>query len=55
MIYKELISKLEANNKDFDLSYTLKHMTVDECFNSDLAYNKDWNDIADVESIKELN
>jgi len=54
MTYKELISKLESNNENFDLNYTVKHMTVDECFNSDLAYNKNWTDEADIESLKEL-
>lgn len=51
--YKELLQELSIK-EEFDYTYSIKHLTVDECFRSDNAYNKEWNDIADIESKKEL-
>ncbi len=52
--YKELLIKL-SKKENFCHKYTLKHLTVDECFNSYAAFGMEWDDVADKESIEELN
>ena len=53
MKYKELLRKI-AKSEGFDSVYTLRHLTVDECFKNDDALGKDWTDQADKQSIREL-
>ena len=52
--YRSLLRELSAKEK-FCSEYTLKHMTVDECFRSEQAIGKGWRDPADKESLAELN
>ena len=53
MTYKELLKRI-AKAEDFDWEYTYRHMLVEECFNTELALNKEWEDVADADSMEEL-
>lgn len=49
--YTELIKQI-AEVEGFDPIYTINNLTVEECFPNSNGNN--WNDIADTESLKEL-
>ena len=53
MTYRELLIKL-AKRDEIDHVYAIRHLAVDEVFRSDLAIGKNWNDVADQDSITEL-